>query len=85
MAISIKTEKIEEGKIDDFSGTPTMESKITPLRTHFTVANIISVLVILVFLYLLVFEKNTPDYLIGFVGSIFGYYLARAPYDFFKR
>ncbi|HME87085.1 MAG TPA: hypothetical protein VKE88_01620 [Candidatus Nanoarchaeia archaeon] len=71
---------IESGKIDRiplFSGAGPEKM----VGVHYFVANCICAIIILVFLGLIIWDREIPEYLIGFVGSIIGYYIAKAPYD----
>lgn len=81
-----KTEKqnpdIEEGKIEDI---PTFKHVEDPKKRwtglHYWVGNLICAGMILTFLLLVLFQGPVPEYLVGLVGSIIGYYIARAPYE----
>lgn len=54
--------------------------KITKL--FFYTASTISFLFALAFLYLLLFSTEPiPDYMIGFIGSIIGFFIAKRPYE----
>ncbi|MBI2129420.1 hypothetical protein HYU07_04225 [Candidatus Woesearchaeota archaeon] len=48
---------------------------------HFIIGNFICAAMVVAFLILLFSEKTMPEFLIGLVGSIIGYYIARPPYD----
>jgi len=68
--------------IDTISRSPLTEPvKSKAMKNHFWFANIIALAIIASFLTLLFLKNDVPTYLIGFVGSIIGYYIAKAPYD----
>ena len=48
---------------------------------HYIVGNLICAGIVATFLVLLLFHYDVPNYLVGLVGSVIGYYIARAPYD----
>ncbi len=48
---------------------------------HFKIVNWISIGFCLVFLLLVLIGKEMPDYFIGFVGSILGYFISKKPWE----
>lgn len=73
---------LEHGEIKDISSMiPTENVKSTSTKFFYYIGNIICLIIVVSFLIFLFLGKEVPGYLIGFIGSIIGYYIARPPYD----
>lgn len=78
----IDGDKKEIKNYSDFSANPNLKDiKPEIMKIFFYVGVGISLLFVLVFLYLLIRSKPIPDYMIGFIGAIVGYFLAKRPYE----
>lgn len=64
--------------LDDLQFHGTTQKKERRIDSHFMIAHCIAGAMVLSFLGLLILERGIPDYLIG---SIVGFYLAKAPYE----
>ncbi|MAG08592.1 hypothetical protein CMO89_03900 [Candidatus Woesearchaeota archaeon] len=73
----------ETGNIDtiSFDDKNLLGPKPILTKLHYVVGNIICVLITITFLLLLFKSRSIPEYLIGFMGSIIGFYIAKAPYN----
>ena len=74
---------IETGKIESIPPFRTThdnpKNKWTDI--HYWTGNLVCLIIIVTFSLLLAFKRDVPNYLIALVGSILGYYVAKAPYD----
>jgi hypothetical protein len=57
------------------------EAKEGTIKLHYVVGNAVCGLIVLAFIIMIFACDDVPEYMIGLVGSIVGYYIARAPYD----
>ena len=48
---------------------------------HYLFTHLFSLFTIAIFLLLIVLARDIPDYFIGMVGAILGYYLAKKPFE----
>lgn len=58
-----------------------MKKRQRRIDNYFTIGAVLSVMLILVFCFLLLTQEPVPDYLIGFVGSILSYFLLVKPFE----
>ncbi len=64
----------------DFRTQPTLEDvKPKLVVIFFWTMVILSLLFVIVFLYLVAFQKSVPNYFIGFIGAIIGLFFAKRP------
>lgn len=73
----------ENGSIDSLNSPKfeTKEYKYQWIRDHYWFANIISFLIVIAFCLSIFFLPEIPQPLIALVGSVVGYYIAKAPHD----
>ncbi len=79
--INSKEEVLE---IDEIKPSKAELKNVKPrvLEAYFQVSYIISLAFCLVFLILIILKpEGIKDYMIGFVGTILGYFLAKRPYE----
>lgn len=68
--------------IDDFKDDPSRKGKKQKRIDHYyIVTHYLSIASFLVFLGLLLLGKNVPDFFVGLIGSILGYYLSKKPFE----
>ncbi len=60
---------------------PELSVKPQTTKWFFYTFNWISLLFCLTFIILIFLEKPLPEYFIGFIGSIIGYFIAKRPYE----
>ena len=58
-----------------------MIKKQKRIDEHYKTLNIISIVAFAIFGYLIIRERTIPEYYIGFIGSILGFYLAKRPFE----
>ncbi len=67
--------------IDFDAGLNLKRKKQRRIDNYYTVTHYLSLAAFCVFLVLLLLERNVPDYFVGLIGSIVGYYLSRKPFE----
>ncbi len=51
------------------------------IERYYLVGHYLSIAAFLVFLVLLLLQQNVPDFFVGMIGSVLGYYLSRKPFE----
>jgi hypothetical protein len=63
------------------SEEPTLRRREKRIDFYYMVGNYLCVVIIAVFLGLLIVGREIPEFFIGMVGAVIGYYLSRKPFE----
>ena len=76
-------EQSKKKKPHPFENIDNAPVKNRELRTnhHFFFTNIFSAAALLVFFGLLILNRDVPEYFIGMIGAVLGYYLSKKPFE----
>lgn len=63
------------------SDTLSFRKKEERTDKHYLFTHLFSLFTIAIFLLLIALDRDIPDYFIGMVGAILGYYLSKKPFE----
>ena len=63
------------------NSSATCSCKKKRIDQHFAVLNLISYVFCLAFILSVILSKSIPNYFVGFIGTILGYYFAKRPWE----
>ncbi len=66
---------------ESLGSEPEERSRENRTNNHFLFTNIFSAAALLVFLGLLILQVDVPEYFIGMIGAVLGYYLSKKPFE----
>lgn len=78
-----KQQKIDsKEEIDDYKYDPNLKRrKQKRIDSYYLVTHYISLASFVIFLFMLLFGRSVPDFFVGLIGSILGYYLSKKPFE----